>query len=51
MKKELTELEEKLRITMGTLGEMFGVVRQVAGDTRGVFEASIVSSQIKNRND
>ncbi|MEZ4743925.1 MAG: MotA/TolQ/ExbB proton channel family protein [Bdellovibrionota bacterium] len=47
--KELTDLEEKLRQTMGTLGEMFGVVRQVAGDSKAQFESSIISSQIPGR--
>jgi len=31
---------------MGNLGEMFGVVRQVAGDTRGTLENSLTSSQV-----
>ena len=47
--KELSELEEKLRMTMGTLGELFGVVKQVAGDTKGVFENSIVSAEHPGR--
>jgi biopolymer transport protein ExbB len=34
---------------MGTLGELFGVVRQVAGDTRGNVESSLVSAQIGGR--
>ncbi len=47
--KLIPELEETLRARMGTLGELFGVVRQVAGDTRGVVESSLVSAQIPNR--
>ena len=34
---------------MGTLGEMFGVVKQVAGDLKGQFENSVVSAQIPGR--
>jgi biopolymer transport protein ExbB len=34
---------------MGTLGELFGVVRQVAGDTRGNIESSLVSAQLGGR--
>ncbi len=47
--KQIPELEETLRARMGTLGELFGVVRQVAGDTRGVVEASLVSAQYPDR--
>ena len=35
---QLSELEEKLTLKLGNLGEMFGVVRQVAGQTKGEFE-------------
>ena len=47
--KQIPELEETLRSRMGTLGELFGVVRQVAGDTRGVVDASLVSAQFPDR--
>ena len=43
--KELTKLEEKLKLTVGTLGELFGIVRQVAGDSKGQFENSVVTAQ------
>lgn len=46
---KLAELEALLANRLGTLGELFGVVRQVAGDTRGVAEASIVSVQYPER--
>jgi biopolymer transport protein ExbB len=45
----LTELEATLRERLGNLGELFGVVRQVAGDTHGHVESSLVSSQIPGR--
>ncbi|MGF1738889.1 MotA/TolQ/ExbB proton channel family protein [Photobacterium satsumensis] len=38
--KSLTELAETLRQRTGTLGEMFGVVRQYAGEFKGLFAAS-----------
>ena len=41
--KELSELEEKLTLKLGNLGEMFGVVKQVAGQTRGEFRNSITN--------
>jgi biopolymer transport protein ExbB len=45
--KEVTiaELEEVLETRMGNLGELFGVTRQIAGDTRGNVEASITTAQ------
>ncbi len=45
--KEVTiaELEEALKVRMGNLGELFGVTRQIAGDTRGNIEASITTAQ------
>jgi biopolymer transport protein ExbB len=45
----ISELEDDLRNQLGTLGELFGVVRQVAGDTRGHVDGSLVSSQIPGR--
>ncbi len=43
--KQLSELETSLNLKIGQLGEMFGVVRQVAGDLRGIIGGSYVSSQ------
>jgi len=47
----LTNLEETLTQRLGALGELFGVVRQVAGDTRSQVESSLVSAQIPGRED
>jgi biopolymer transport protein ExbB len=47
----LTQLEETLTQRLGALGELFGVVRQVSGDTRSQVEASLVSAQIPGRDD
>lgn len=47
--RELTQQAELLRARLGNLGEVFGVVRQVAGDTKGVVDNSLVSAQIKGR--
>ena len=49
--KVLSELEEKLTLKLGNLGEMFGVVRQVAGQTKGEFENSIANIQYPERID
>jgi biopolymer transport protein ExbB len=45
----ITQLEEQLRNRLGNLGELFGVVRQVAGDTRGVLDGSLATAQFPGR--
>ena len=45
----LPELEETLRLRLGTLGELFGVVRQVAGETQSQVETSIISAELPGR--
>jgi len=45
----LTEMSDNLRIQVGNFGELFGVVRQVAGDTAGVVRTSLVSAQYPDR--
>ena len=45
----IPQLQETLRNRQGTLGELFGVVRQVAGDTRALVESSLISAQIPGR--
>jgi biopolymer transport protein ExbB len=47
--RKLTELDDRLTERMGSLGEMFGVVRLIAGDTKGAFESSLVSTQLPGR--
>jgi biopolymer transport protein ExbB len=47
----LAQLEETLRERLGSLGELFGVVRQVSGDTRGIVQNSLVSAEFRGRSD
>ena len=47
--KLIPELTEKLKEREGTLGEVFGVARQVAGDTMAQFKGSLISVQIPGR--
>lgn len=47
--RKLEELQDTFRIQSGNMGEMFGVVRQVAGDVKGVIDASMVSVQYPDR--
>jgi len=48
---ELAKLEEKLHIRTGSLGEMFGIVRQVSGDFLALKLDSLVSSQKSSHSD
>ena len=48
---DLSELEERLEIRVGNFGELFGVVRDVAGDTVAVVRTSLVSAQYPDRAD
>lgn len=45
----IAEQEKVLAEKLGTLGELFGVVRQVAGDTKSQVENSLISSQFPDR--
>ena len=40
---------EILEKRLGSLRELFGVLQQVSGDTRGVFEGSIISAELPGR--
>lgn len=45
----LTVREEELRLRVGNLGEMFGVVRQVAGDLNTVLADSLTTTELPER--
>lgn len=45
------DLSEQYDRRLGSLRELFGVLQQVAGDTRGLFQDSVISAQIPNRGD
>ena len=47
--RTLGQLQTQLDTRLGSLRELFGVLQQVAGDTVGVFEGSIISAQIPGR--
>jgi biopolymer transport protein ExbB len=47
--RSLAELETTLAERMGNLGELFGVVRQSAGDIQAALDDSMVSGQIQGR--
>ena len=48
---ELAELETQLDESAGDLREVFSVVRQVAGDAAPVLQNSLVSAQLRGRNE
>jgi biopolymer transport protein ExbB len=47
--KTLSKKEDQLRLRMGNLGEMFGVVRQVADDLNGTLHTSLTRAEKPNR--
>lgn len=47
--EEIAVKEQILGERLGSLRELFGVLQQVAGDTQGVFEGSIVSAELPGR--
>jgi len=49
--KSLTEREDLMNQRLGSLGELFGVVRQVAGDTSTVMYNSLISAQYPGRDE
>ncbi|MCP5179605.1 MAG: MotA/TolQ/ExbB proton channel family protein [Pseudomonadales bacterium] len=48
---KIGDLQEALDKRLGSLRELFGVLQQVAGDTRGQFGGSIISNQFPGRGD
>ncbi|HEY2772579.1 MAG TPA: MotA/TolQ/ExbB proton channel family protein [Candidatus Binatia bacterium] len=49
--RTLAEKQDLLNQRLGSLGELFGVVRQVAGDTTPLMYSSLVSAQIPKRDE
>ena len=49
--RQLAELETILAERMGNLGELFGIVRQAAGDIQSTLADSMVSAQFPGRGD
>lgn len=45
----VAEAQQRLTNRLGSLKELFGVLQQVAGDTKAVFEGSVVSSELPGR--
>jgi biopolymer transport protein ExbB len=48
---KLAELEERMTQRLGSLGELFGVVRQVAGDGSAIMYNSLTSAQFPKRDE
>lgn len=47
--KRIAELKKRLADRSATLGEVFGVVHQVADDAAGLMHSSLVSTQVEDR--
>jgi len=47
----IARLEEQKAKALGEFNELVGVVKQVAGDTRGIVDSSLISSQLPGRAD
>ena len=48
---EIAQKQETLSKRLGSLRELFGVLQQVSGDTRGIFEGSLISAEYPGRGD
>jgi len=46
---ELSELEEQLTLKLGSFGELFGIVRQTAGESKGQFMLSLTNIEFPER--
>ncbi|MBT6177824.1 MAG: MotA/TolQ/ExbB proton channel family protein [Deltaproteobacteria bacterium] len=49
--QSIAKEQSNLRDRLGTMGELFGVIRQVAGDTRSQLSESLISAQYPGRLD
>ena len=46
---KLSDLEEQLNLKIGTLGELFGVVRQLSGDAKSTYSQSLTNLEFPSR--
>lgn len=46
---ELSDLEEQLTLKLGSFGELFGIVRQTAGESKGQFMLSLTNIEFPER--
>ena len=47
--RKLSELEEQLTLKLGSFGELFGIVRQTAGESKGQFMLSLTNIEFPER--
>lgn len=45
----ISAAQERLTNRLGSLKELFGVLQQVAGDSKGIFEGSLISSELNEQ--
>ena len=46
---KLSDEQERLVTRLGSLKELFGVLQQISGDTKSIFEDSVISAEIPGR--
>ena len=46
---EISDLEEQLTLKLGSFGELFGIVRQTAGESKGQFALSLTNIEFPER--
>lgn len=46
---KLADAQDRLNVRLGGLKELFGVLQQVSGDTKSLFEDSVVSAELPGR--
>ena len=49
--RRIGQMQEQYNDRLGSLRELFGVLQQVAGDTRAKFQGSVISAQFPGRGD
>ena len=45
----MSDLEDQLNLKIGTLGELFGVVRQLSGDAKNTYSQSLTNLEFPSR--
>jgi len=48
---EISAAQERLTNRLGSLKELFGVLQQVAGDSKGIFEGSLITSELNENSE
>jgi biopolymer transport protein ExbB len=47
--KSIQDMNNRLQVAQGNLGELFGVTRQIAGDVSGILSSSLINTQLETQ--